>query len=138
MGRDLAKRRGALVIFAVLVLLGLNYKISTRGTITRLPVPEKTDAIEVLKVAQEETLSEDKEKKVLAMLKDARVTASEDMDEIGKEEYPDTYKLTLYREGKAVEIYYILPDGRVYLPADTKVYALKSPFLEELKGMLSF
>lgn len=138
MGRDPAKRRGALVIFAVLLALGLVYVLTGKKGPAKLPLPEKTDSVVAFKAGHEETLQKKQMEQVIALLKAAVIKNSATRDEIEETEYPESYQLILNRKDQAVEIFYILPDETVYDPSEQRVYTLKEPIRKQLKEILNF
>ncbi|MBE5900390.1 MAG: hypothetical protein E7280_00625 [Lachnospiraceae bacterium] len=138
MGKDPAKRRGALVIFAVMLALGLVYVLMGKKEPTKLPLPKKTDAVVAFKAGHEENLTKEQGEKVIALLKAATIESSATRDEIEETEYPESYQIMLNWKEQAAEIFYILPDETVYDPSEQRVYTLKEPIREELKKILNF
>lgn len=138
MGRDPKRRKRNLIAFAILVVLALAYSIFGKHKMENLSIPDKVGTVVVLKVGQEETLNKEKSEAVWKLLKDAKIKKSEDREKIMKSEYPESYGIRLYQGKKVKEIYYLLPDGRIYDPANQKVYRLRKEIGESLRSNFGF
>ncbi|MBE5906109.1 MAG: hypothetical protein E7277_04830 [Lachnospiraceae bacterium] len=136
--RDSRHRKQNLIIAGIIIVLGIAYSIFGEHETEKLSMPEEYTKVVVQKLTHEEVLSKKSGKVVYELLKNATIKKSEGREKIEKEEYPETYSIGIYKGKSVMETYYLLPDGRIYAPADRKVHTLKKDIQEEMKEAIGF